>query len=219
MKRRRAARTGWSYLVAAVLSLAAVVRAPAQYEQALEEVLVTGIEASEGLSWQVPETGVSARIVPHEAAGDSPDVGGLMSHNSECLAVTLSGEALSRPRSAVRLAAPIPIRGFTKTLSFRGHVSQRTALELRVIVQDDAGIEYKVPVARLMAAGWQVYTLAIPPSFSQGRAFETGYGLAFVGWELLPPSGTSAPLQIRIDAVSVITDLFLPREPDLPEDW
>ena len=43
--------------------------------------------------------------------------------------------------------------------------------------------------------------------------------VSFAGWEILPPAGAAAPLDLRFDLVSAVTDVFDDRDPDLPEDW
>lgn len=197
---------------------AAAVPSPAQAEQSLHEMLLTAVEASDGPGWRSPEAGVAARIVTHEGP-DMPKAYGLAQRNRECLEVTLSAEALARPRSALRLASPIPVTGIAKTLSFWARASPPCPLGLRIILQDAAGIELKIPVADSVSGAWKRYSLAVAPNISKAGGTEPG--VAFAGWEILPPKGLSGSLEVRFDLVSTVTDLYAieSADPDVSGDW
>jgi len=222
---RRGIRPGVGGILLAGLCLlgAAAVRAPAQVllqapQQALRTVLVTAVETSEEPSWRGPGAGADLRVAAHGTA--VPAVGDLAADNPGFLEVTLSAEALARPRCAFRLAAPIPIAGITKTMGFWARATPPGPVGLRVIVLDASGIELKIPVTGTVTAEWRAYSVAISPYILQRGAEATSTGLSFAGWEILP-DGSSGPLVVRLDVVSAVVDLYATesREPDVPEDW
>lgn len=231
MRPRRSTAPGatvaFLFVLAGLVCLPAVAQAPEPpgidvAQQRLEEIVVTDLPAESAGLWSTEVPGV--RVTAGSAPGPN-QYEGEAAEEEPALIVEMSPQALAQARVAVYAPEPIHIPGITKTIESFVWSSVGRLVNVRVIIHDNRGIEYKMPATgRGVPRGILSLTIAVPPSIRQRdfRSFGDD-GISFVGIELVPIPNAEVPpegLRFGLTEVRAFTDLFEGnRDSDIPEDW
>lgn len=186
-----------------------------QAQQQLVEVSVSKLE--DAAFWTgamaIDDGIVTLRSLPGSPAAKKPAEGDVLNKINEqdtrVLGVKVDFYHRGVVSFTVHPTAPLPIAGFSKTISvwIAGRNFNHT---LKVLIEDYFGRHMELTVGKLTFMGWKKLTVAVPPSITQtDYHFTYKDGIKITGFKIeCDPLEAMGTYYIYFDDIRVVTDLF-----------
>lgn len=189
-------------------------------QQKLDEIIVAPMENDDG-GWTLTRLNSEQRLPLRLEEHEDPYIIEYLPDSARFLVAELPHVPRERISYTFRTIEWRQVNGITKTVSVWAN-TDTPGLELRVIVADSDQLEYRIPLGRSVV-GWRQYTISVPPSLRQRdyTMYEEG-GLSIGGVEVIVPPEADAAVEIGLDWLTAITDLWQSagRDTDtIPNTW